>query len=402
MNQSKESLWRHANFVRLWFGQTISSFGSQIGGGALRFTAILLLAATPWQLSFLSIAALLPTLLLGLLAGVWIDRLRKRPLLVAADVSRALILLVVPLAFVAGMLRIEVLYVVAASTGVFAMLFDIAYRAYLPHVVGRAQLVEANSKLGVSESLAEIAGPPLGGVLVQLISAPFAVLFDALSFLGSALLIGLIRRPEPISAATKRESAFREARTGLRAVAASPLLRSLLGAAATRSFAGGIISTLYDLFLLRELELPPAAIGLSIGVGGVSALGGALLTERVVARFGAGRTLRWTMALAGIELVIPFAHGPMEVALPMILLAQATDAIGTIAEITALSTRQQHTTNALLGRVDAGFAVATTAALLLGTLAAGVLAELVGVRWALGCGIAILVVAPLWVQRVEH
>lgn len=171
MNQPK-SLWRHGGFVRLWVGQTISIFGSQIGGGALRFTAILLLAATPWQLSFLSVAALLPTLLLGLLAGVWADRLRKRPLLVAADVSRALILLVVPLTFVAGMLRIEVLYVVAALVGVFTMLFDIAHRAYLPQVVGRTQLVEANSKLGVSVVGVRLA---LGYGLALLLIAPLWV-----------------------------------------------------------------------------------------------------------------------------------------------------------------------------------------------------------------------------------
>lgn len=400
MDQLKVSLWRHGDFMRLWVGQTISSFGSQIGGGALRFAAILLLAATPWQLSLLNIAALLPTLLLGLLAGVWVDRLRKRPLLIVADVGRAVLLLAVPVSFVAGVLRIELLYGVAAITGILSLLFDIAYRSYVPHVVGRGQLVEGNSKLGVSESLAEIAGPPLGGLLVQIVSAPFAVLIDAVSFAVSALLVGTMRAPEQLSPPTQRESVFQEARAGFQAIGRSPLLRGLLGAAATRQFAGGIFSTLYDLFLIRELGLPPAAVGLSIGIGGVSALFGALFAERVVARFGATRTVRWTMALAAIELLIPLAHGPIYIALPMIMLAQAGDIIGTIAEITALSLRQAGTEDAVLGRVDAGFTVATTAMLLLGTLAAGVLAELIGARWALACGVGLLVIAPLWVRRV--
>lgn len=375
-------------------------FGSQIGGGALRFTAILLLAATPWQLSFLSIAALLPTLLFGLATGVWVDRLRKRPLLIAADVGRALLLVTVPVAFLAGVLQIELLYLVAALTGMLSMLFDIAYRAYVPYTVGREQLVEANSKLGVSESLAEIAGPPLGGLLVQVISAPFAVLFDALSFVASALFVGTIAAREPTAEPVARESVAHEARAGLHAIGRSSLLRGLLGVAVTQSFAGGIIGTLYDLFLLRDLGFPPIAVGLSVGVGGISALVGALCAERVVARFGARQTLRWTLVLAGVELIIPFAHGPVQVALPILLFAQATDVIGTIAGITALSLRQGETSDALLGRVDAGFTVVTTAALLLGMLAAGALAEVIGVRWALGCGLALLLIAPLWVRRI--
>src|SRR5262245_20296796 len=223
-------LWRHRDFMKLWTGQTISQLGSHIGGGALRFTAILILGATPFQISALAAAQLLPALLLGLLAGVWVDRLRRRPLLIAADVGRGLLLLSVPLAYLLGLLRIEQLYLVAALAGALGILFDVAYGAYLPGVVGREQLIEGNSKHGASDSVAEIAAPPLGGALVQLLSAPLAIVFDALSFMASALSIWFIRAPEPAPApAHARLGLRRELAEGLRLALRDPLLRPLLG-----------------------------------------------------------------------------------------------------------------------------------------------------------------------------
>jgi MFS family permease len=174
MRTSFAGLWRSPDFLRLWAGQGISLLGSQIGGGALRYTAILVLGASPLQISLLSAAGLLPALLLALPAGIWIDRVRRRPVLVAADVGRALLLLSIPIAFALGLLRIEQLYLVALLVGGLSILFDTAYPSFLPSVVRRENLVEANSKLAASDSLAEIAGPPLGGALVQLVTAPLA------------------------------------------------------------------------------------------------------------------------------------------------------------------------------------------------------------------------------------
>jgi MFS family permease len=392
-------LWRHGEFMKLWIGQTISQLGSHIGGGALRFTAILFLAATPLQLSLLTAAQMLPTLLLGLLAGVWVDRLRRRPLLIAADIGRGVLLLSVPLAYLLGLLRLEQLYLVAALVGALAILFDVAYGAYLPEVVGRAQLVEGNSKLSASGSVAEIAGPPLGGALVQLISAPLAIVLDALSFLVSALAIWRIRAPEPAPEVPHdRPGLRRELAEGLGAALRDPLLRALLGAGFTMSLFGGIIGTLYDLYLIRELGMSPALVGLTIGVGGISALVGAFAAGPITRRVGVGPAIGGALALSGLTgLLIPLAHGPIYVALPMILASQAADILFAVYFINETSLRQSIVPPRLLGRVDASFRFLTTGAALIGALLGGALGEAVGARAAIAVGVLGVWSACLWV-----
>ena len=392
-------LWRHRDFMKLWIGQTISQFGSHIGGGALRFTAILFLGATPLQLSLLTAAQMLPTLLLGLLAGVWVDRLRRRPLLIAADIGRGVLLLSVPLAYLLGLLRIEQLYLVAALAGALAILFDVAYGAYLPAVVGRAQLVEGNSKLSASSSVAEIAGPPIGGLLVQLISAPLAVILDALSFLVSALAIWRIRAPEPAPAAPhERPDLRRELAEGLQTALRDPLLRALLGAGITMNLFGGIIGTLYDLYLIRELGMSPALVGLTIGVGGISALVGAFAAGPITRRFGVGPAIGGALALSGLTgLLIPLAQGPIYVALPMILVSQAADILFAVYFINETSLRQSIVSPRLLGRVDASFRFLTTSAGLIGALLGGALGETIGARAAIAVGVLGVWSACFWV-----
>ncbi len=390
-------LWRHGDFMKLWAGQTISQFGSHIGGGALRYTAILILGATPLQLSLLAAAQMLPMLLLGLLAGVWVDRLRRRPILIAADLGRGLLLLSVPLAYLLGLLRIEQLYLVAALAGALAIFFDVAYGAFLPSVVGRERLIEGNSKLSASDSVAEIAGPPAGGALVQLISAPLAIVFDAISFLASALAIGLIGVPEPAPAATHGQPSLRrDLAEGLRVVLYNPLLRALLVVGVILSLFGNIIGTLYDVYLIRDLGMSPAIVGLTVGVGGISALFGAFAAGPVVARFGVGPTLGGVLALHIMTAtLIPLAHGPL--ALPMILISQASDILFAIYFINETSLRQAITPQRLLGRVNATFSFVTTGAGLGGALLGGVLGELLGARAAIAVGVLGAFLACLWV-----
>ncbi|HEU4327192.1 MAG TPA: MFS transporter [Roseiflexaceae bacterium] len=389
-------LWRHRDFMKLWAAQTVSQLGSQIGGGALRFTAILALGATPVQLGLLSAAQVLPALLLGLLAGVWVDRARRRPLLIAADLGRGLLLLSVPLAALAGALRIEQLYLVAAAVGALSIVFEVAYQSYLPALVRREQLVEGNSKLGVSDSLAEIAGPPAGGALVQTVGGPLSVALDALSFFGSALALWRIRTPEPTpEPAEERQPVLPEVYAGLRATVADPLLRTLLGVALTQGFFGPIIGVLYDLYLLRELGLSPALIGVTVAVGGVSALGGALLAQRVTTRLGVGRTMALALLAGALATpLLPLAAGPL--AFWIIVLAQATDITDAIYMINERSLRQALVPAHLQGRVAACFQVLTTAVGLAGVLLAGLLAELVGLRAAIGVACLGLVAARLW------
>ncbi|HPO58944.1 MAG TPA: MFS transporter, partial [Anaerolineaceae bacterium] len=182
-----QSLWKNADFLKFWCGQTISEIGSHITRDGLPLLAVLTLGATPLQMGLLSAAGSLPVLLVSLHAGVWVDRLRRRPVMMAADAGLALALLTVPLAHFLGVLRIEQLYLVAMLTGVLAVIFDLAYHAYLPSLVERDHLVEGNSKMAFSESVAELAGSSLAGILVQLLTAPVAILVDSLSFLASLL-----------------------------------------------------------------------------------------------------------------------------------------------------------------------------------------------------------------------
>ncbi len=398
MSKRFSGLWQQPEFMKLWTAQTISRLGSQIGGGALRFTAILMLGATPWQLSLLSAAAMLPALLVGLFAGVWVDRLRRRPILIAADLGRALLLLSIPLAYVVGLLRIEQLYVVAALTGVLTIWFDVAYHAFLPSVVQREQLVDGNSKLSVSDSVAEITGPPVGGTLVQLLSAPFAIVLDALSFIMSAFALWSMRTVEARPTVTADRSRVREEIfVGLRAVVRQPVLRALFVSTILLSLAGGVIGGLYDVYLLRELGLSPALVGVTVGVGGIGALFGAFLSPALVERFGVGRAMVGGLIIFTVSaILLPLAQGPVLLAFIVILVAQASDIAGAVFFINELSVRQSITPEHLLGRVNASFSFVSTAAGLVGVLLGGALGETIGLRAGMAVGVFGVACGCLW------
>src|SRR6266581_5807108 len=226
---SLSGLWRQPDFVRLWTGHTISRFGSEISQLAIPLTAALVLNASAFQMGLLGTFEFAPFLLLSLFAGVWVDRLRRQPILIVADIGRAVLLGSIPLAAVLGVLRIEQLYVVGVCTGVLTVFFDVADQSYLPALVSREHLVEGNSKLEVSRSVAQIAGPGVAGALVQLITAPMAVLVDALSFVASviSLLFIRVREPAPVRNDGPTGSIWSELREGLAVVLENPLLRSI-------------------------------------------------------------------------------------------------------------------------------------------------------------------------------
>ncbi len=288
--------------MKLWAGQAVSELGSTVTRDALPLLAVLTLGASPFEMGVLSALGGLPLIFFGIFAGVWVDRLRRRPLMIIADLGRALLLGAIPLSAALGFLRIELVYAIVILAGLLGVVFNTAYRAYLPALVERSHLVEGNSKLALSSSVAEIGGSGLAGVLVQWIGAPFAMLLDAFSFLASAGSLALIRKPEPpVVPPVEQPSVLREAREGLSAVSAQPALRALLGAEATLSLLGNMIGPLYGLYAIRELGLSPAALGLTIALGGVSSLVGALLAERAVRRFGLGATLVSMLALMSIS-----------------------------------------------------------------------------------------------------
>ncbi|MEP6693224.1 MAG: MFS transporter, partial [Chloroflexota bacterium] len=259
------SLWRHADFLKLWTGQTVSRLGSVVTRTALPLVALLVLGAGPREMAYLVISASLGVLLVGLVAGAWVDRLRRKPILVWTDVIRAALLFWVPTAYAIGALRIEQLYAVAFIEACLASLFNAAYPAYVPSLIGTERVVDANSKLATSTSIAEIGGPGLAGTLVQIGGAPFAILVDAFSFVVSAVSLAIIRTPEPPRPA--RETTTRivsEIVEGLSAVRRHPVvfplaLRSVLG-----HVFGSFYGVLYSLYLLQDLHLDPFLLGVVI------------------------------------------------------------------------------------------------------------------------------------------
>jgi predicted MFS family arabinose efflux permease len=305
--------------------------------------------------------------------------------MIAADLGRAAILASVPVAAFMERLTIEHLYVVVLLAGTLTVFFEVADQSFLPAVVEREHIVEGNSKLGASGSVAEIGAPAIAGTLVQLVTAPVAILVDAVSFLFSALFIGWIRTPEPPAVPhEERHSAWRDAVEGLRVVLGNPLLRALAGAASTDVFFGGFY-TMYGLFAIRELGLTPIVLELLVGSGGLGSLVGALLSGRAVRRFGLGKTLLGGAALTGgLQVFTPLAGGPVAVAAGMMFISQVFgDMVRTIYTINEVSLRQAITPDRMLGRTNATMHFMVGGAGLLGALVGGALGQAIGPRLTL-------------------
>ncbi len=379
---SSPSLWHHREFMKLWTGQTISEFGSRITRSGLGLAALLSLGASPAQLGLLAALGSAPVLAFSLIAGAWVDRLRRRPIMIATDISRALVLATVPLAALAGVLTLTQLAVVAALAGILTLLFDTSYRAYLPSLVEREHIVEGNSRLALSDATAEVLGPGVAGALIQALTAPVAIAFDALSFLVSAFSVWLIRKPEPAGASTAgRQHLVLEIREGLRLLASDARLRDTALAAGTLSLFGSFFGALYDIYAIRVLGMGPALLGFVIGVGGIGSLAGSVLAGRVVRRLGLGRTFVGMLLLLGFSsLLTPLAAGPLWQATAFMSLSQLGDVFRTIYFINDVSLRQAITPDHLLGRVNASTQLLVEGVGPLGAVLGGVLGEQLGVR----------------------
>jgi predicted MFS family arabinose efflux permease len=323
--------------------------------------------------------------------------------------GRLFLLLVIPFAALTGTLSMALLYVVVPLLGIMSMVFYTAYHAYLPSLVQRDHLVEANSRLATTESLAEIGGPSVAGLLIQWISAPLAVIVDAISYLFSSLSFLLIRAPEPPRPPRhERQSALTEIREGLAVIAGSPILRVLIIGVAVRTFFGNFYGALYDVYSIRDLGMTPAVLGMVVSAGGIGALIGSLLAERLQRRLGVGRTITLMLLISGLNnLLIPLAaHAGSFAPLLMIAAQIIGDAAMLVFFINETSLRQMIVPDRLLGRTNATFGFLAQGIAPLGALFAGTLATFVGAQamlWAAGLGILAI---NLWfwrtpVRRIE-
>jgi len=402
-------LWRQADFLKLWAGETISLLGSQVTLLAMPLLAAITLEATPIQMGILGTLQYIPWLLVGLPAGAWVDRMRRRPIMIAADVGRALLLALIPIAALTHTLRIGHLYIVGFLVGILNVLFEVAYSAYLPTLVARDHLVEGNSKLQASASVAEIAGPGLGGGLVQLVSAPLALAVDAFSFLGSALSLAWIRTPEPgVPPARVSRSLSPEIREGLRLVFGNPILRAFTFTSATANFSIDVHLAVFVLFATRDLRVTPVMLGGMYAVASLGGLLGSVMATRLVRWLGLGRAivaghLQVILAL----LIIPLSGRQVEIALPLIVFAQAMWGFGAVVYVVnSVSVRQAITPNQYQGRVAASLRFVSWGISPLGFMLGGILGEMLGLRATLlaaGAGslasLIFLLHSPVWKMR---
>ncbi|MFL5680663.1 MAG: MFS transporter [Chloroflexota bacterium] len=404
------SVLRSPDFLKLWAGQTISSFGTQVTILAVPIVAALTLHVSAFEFGLLTTIEFVPFVVLSLPAGVWVDRIRRRPILVTADLLRAVSLLSIPAAFALNALTIWQLYVVVFVNGCLTVFFDVAYQSYLPSVVERDQLVEGNARLELTRGASQRLGPGVAGVLIGIATAPVALLVDAVSYLVSALSLTWIRRSEPAierRAATHPRSSMRaDVAVGLRYVAGHRWLRALAMTVAIENLFGNIADSILILYLVTERHVSPALIGLAFTIGSVGVIGGALVAPRLTRAIGVGPTIVLT-AVGSSVAWIPVAIAPD--ALVFVGLTTTIVALSFFAipwSVNAMSLRQAITPPAMLGRMNATMRFISWGTVPIGALAGGFLGGVIGLHnaiWvgALGCVLAFVPVAMSSIRKIR-
>ncbi|HEY8169556.1 MAG TPA: MFS transporter [Candidatus Limnocylindria bacterium] len=385
---SRPSLWRQGDFMKLWTGQTISQFGDEITGLALPFVAILTLGASALEMGILGVVRFLPWIAFTLPAGVWVDRTRRRPILIGADIARAALLASIPIAFLGGWLSMLQVYVVSFLAGTLEVFFDVAYQSYLPSIVERDELVEGNSKLELSRAGSSVIGPTVAGFLIELVKAPFAIAFDAISYLGAALFIGLIRTREagPVPhdpAEGARPSMWQEARAGLGYVRDSPYLRNIAACTGLLNLFGNIGQVVMLLYIVQVLELSAGTVGIIFAIGNIGVLLGALSGGRLAKAFGTGPVIVATAALSGVAFVlIPLA--PVDDPFWFLVAAGMIGSYTAVVyNVNQVGLRQAITPNRMLGRMNATMRLIVWGTIPIGAIVGGVVGNVIGLETAL-------------------
>ncbi|HEX5825286.1 MAG TPA: MFS transporter, partial [Candidatus Limnocylindrales bacterium] len=384
-SQAPRSLLRDPDFLKLWAGQSVSAFGTQITILAVPIVAAVALKVSPFEFGLLGTLEFLPVVALSLPAGVWVDRLRRRPILIWGDVGRAITLLSIPIAFVLNVLTIWQLYGVVFVNGCLTVFFDVAYQSYLPSIVARDQLVDGNAKLELTRAASQRLGPGLAGLLIAIVTAPFAVVIDAVSYAVSAVFVAWIRRPEPPSephdeATGPRPSIGGEIAVGIRYVAGNRVLRALALTVALGNLFGTIADSILILFLVTERQFSPALIGLALTLGSIGVITGALVTSRLTKVIGVGPMIVLAAVAEGLSW-LPVAIAPDSLLfLGLTTTIVAISFFGMMWNVNAMSLRQAITPPGVRGRMNATMRFVSWGTIPVGYLVGGFLGGVIGLH----------------------
>ncbi|HLK40038.1 MAG TPA: MFS transporter [Polyangiaceae bacterium] len=393
-------LWSHPDFVKLWAGQSISELGSQVSQLAIPWLAAVGLHASPIEFSLLGVLGFLPFILFALPAGVWVDRLRRRQILIVGDASRAVILALIPILWAFGVLQIWHLLVLTFVIGCFTVFFDVAYQSYLPALIEREHLVDGNSKLQLTVSIAQVGGPSLAGGLIGAITAPYAIVADAVSFVVSSVFMIRMRHRENLprqDADEPRPKMWPQVREGLAWVLGNRNLRAIAGCTGTSNFCTNLLFAVGLLYFVRVLHLSSIEVGAVFAVGSVGSITGALLANRLQKRLGVGNAIVSTAVLFSLGgLAFPLA--PRAFPLPVLMAGMAVFGFGGVAyNIVQVSYRQAITPERLQGRMNAAMRWVVWGTIPLGTLAGGAIAQAFSLKASLWVGAVLGVPTFLWV-----
>jgi MFS family permease len=382
-------LWGNADFIKLWTGQSISELGSQVSQLAIPWVAAIGLHASPIAFSLLATLGFLPFILFALPAGVWVDRLRRKPILIAGDAGRAILLSLIPILWAVGQLRMWELLVLQFTVGVLTVFFDVAYQSYLPYLVDREQLIEGNSKLQLTVAVTQVAGPSMTGALISAITAPYTIVLDAVSFLISTAFMLRIRKPEILpkrDADALKPAMLPELKEGVRWVVRHPWLRAIAVCTGTSNFFGTSLQAIALLYFTRSLHLSALQVGTVFALGSVGSVAGAIVVNRLQLAVGVGWTIVLTAVMFSLGgLAYPLA--PRSFPLPTLILGQLFFGFGSVAyNITQVSLRQAITPERLQGRMNAAMRWIIWGTIPLGTLVGGTLGQVYTLRTALWFG----------------